>query len=116
MYNVSASDARGPYGKSAQLENVVANPLSNIYDWGGMGEDGADPGLQLRTRKIEDGQGTGALIGMGEIASERNDMLYGSFRIGVKMNGVRGTCGAFFWVSYSISTCTDQTASRGRHR
>ena len=40
------------------------------------------------------------MIGMGEIVSERTDMLYGSFRVAMQLTGEAGTCGAFFFVSY----------------
>lgn len=38
------------------------------------------------------------LVGMAEVASVRGDMLFGTFRVGMKVTGVEGTCGAFFWV------------------
>ncbi|KAK4988228.1 hypothetical protein LTR50_004054 [Elasticomyces elasticus] len=37
------------------------------------------------------------MVEMGEIVTERDDMLYGSFRVGMKTTGVPGTCAAFFW-------------------
>lgn len=55
---------------------------------------GGDAGLQLWVGStLVDG-----LVPMGEIASKRADMAYGSFRIGMKVTSVSGTCGAFFWV------------------
>ena len=106
-YNISAADARSPFGKAAQLGNVAANPLDGIHDWGGSGSLGPSPGLQIWARGPgESGGQQGSLVGMGEIASERDDMLYGSFRIGVKMSGVKGTCGAFFWVSMNTVRLT----------
>ena len=94
-YNVSAIAARGPLGKSASLANVAANPISNQFDWGGVGAKGGDPGLQLWARAvIEDG-----MIGMGEITTERRDVMYGSIRVGMKVSNITGTCAAFFWVS-----------------
>lgn len=105
-YNVSAADARGPYGKSAQVENVVINPLANRWDWGGEGINGDSPGLQVwvdsAANLTSDGSG-GQMIKMGEIDSLRNDIMYGSFRIGMKMSTVSGTCAAFFWVRLSQS-------------
>ncbi|KAI9667369.1 MAG: hypothetical protein M1821_000184 [Bathelium mastoideum] len=95
VYNVSAVDARGPFGKSASLANVVTNPVSNKTDWAGPGQKGGDPGLQLWVRaNVEEG-----MIGMGEIATQRRDILYGSIRVGMKISNIAGTCGAFFWVS-----------------
>ena len=37
------------------------------------------------------------LVSMGEIAAARDDIVYGSFRAGIKVTTVPGTCGAFFW-------------------
>lgn len=36
-----------------------------------------------------------------EMTSTRNDSLYGSFRVGMKLSAASGTCGAFFWVGAS---------------
>ena len=43
------------------------------------------------------------LIRVGEINSLRRDMRYGSFRVGMHMSQIVGTCAAFFWVSLSVS-------------
>ncbi|OJD30657.1 glycoside hydrolase family 16 protein [Diplodia corticola] len=94
VYNVTPALARGTYGKMALLENVVANPLKNPWDWAGEAtEAGTDAGLQLmvRSRPVDD------MVPIGEIVAARTDMLYGSFRVAMKMTGVPGTCGAFFW-------------------
>ena len=94
VYNVSAAAARGPYGKFAMLDNVIPNPLANPATWSGAALHGGDPGLQMIVRShLND-----SLIPMGELDSERVDMLYGSYRIGVKHSSVSGTCGAYFWV------------------
>ncbi|KAF2138694.1 glycoside hydrolase family 16 protein [Aplosporella prunicola CBS 121167] len=92
-YNVTSKSARGPYGKMASLANVIANPLKNSWDWSGEGIHGGDPGMQLwaRSEIVED------MVGMGEIVADRTDMLYGSFRVAMKLTAVPGTCGAFFW-------------------
>lgn len=77
-YTVPKPVARGPYGKIASPKNVVPS----------------NQGLQLWVRRA-----SGDYISMAEVATQRTDMLYGSFRIKAKMTGVNGTCGAFFWVS-----------------
>ncbi|TKA52635.1 hypothetical protein B0A49_12295 [Cryomyces minteri] len=92
-YNVTPQVARGTYGKKAELRNVVANPLNSSYDYAGSGALGGDPGLQLWVR----GDSSDGMVGMGEIVAIRTDMLYGSFRVGMKMTAIPGTCGAFFW-------------------
>jgi len=103
-YNVSPTLARGPYGKTALKENVQVNPLRSIYDWGGQeGIHGGDPGLQItvgsKNELVEIGDSGQYMIPMGELAMIREDVLYGSFRIGIKMSKISGTCAAFFWVS-----------------
>lgn len=60
-YKVPADEARGPYGKNAQLTNVVANPTKNQYDWSGPGINGADAGLQLIVRGGDQARATSYL-------------------------------------------------------
>lgn len=92
-YNVSPSDANGPFGKAAQLRNVVPNPLASTWDWGGDGQGGGDPGLQFWVRS----ELVGDMVPMSELVSVQGEILYGSFRIGMKTTPVNGTCGAFFF-------------------
>lgn len=103
VYNVTPVAARGPYGKYVAASNVVANPISGAMNWSGPGALGGDPGLQVwarsRIHNLADGDHIDSLVGMGEITSLRDDMLYGSFRVGLKTSPVNGTCSAFFWVS-----------------
>ena len=101
-YTVSADLARGPYGKQASTDNVVANPLKSQYDWSGDGVNGGDAGLQLIVRGGTPDKG--GLVPMAELATTRDDMLYGSFRAGMKITNVNGTCGAFFWVDPTYCT------------
>jgi len=86
--------SRGSYGKEATLANVVANAYPKLTIWDGPTTKRGDAGLQLwvGSSLVDD------LVPMGEIASNRMDMSYGSFRIGMKVTSVLGTCGAFFWV------------------
>ncbi|KAK7718831.1 hypothetical protein SLS57_005941 [Botryosphaeria dothidea] len=78
----------------AARSNVLANPLKNSEDWAGESKNGGDAGLQLVVRsELVDN-----LVSFGEVAyRSRPDLLYGSFRVAMKMTGVPGTCGAFFW-------------------
>lgn len=94
QYNVTAAAGRGTYGKEATLANVISNPYPRLSTWTGPGPRGGDAGLQLWVS----GSQVNGLVPMGEIASKRMDMTYGSFRVGMKVTGVSGTCGAFFWV------------------
>ncbi|KAF1847124.1 glycoside hydrolase family 16 protein [Cucurbitaria berberidis CBS 394.84] len=93
VYNVSSKNARGPFGKNMELGNVVTNPLKNRAAWSGQSEHGGDAGLELWVRgDHQDGFVSGA-----EIVTHRNDMLLGSYRVGMKMSNSSGTCGAFFF-------------------
>lgn len=94
-YTVTPALARGPYGKNASLSNVVANPLKSKYDWAGDGVIGGDAGLQLFVRG---GVPQDGLIPMAELAITRSDLMYGTYRVGMKATPISGTCGAFFWV------------------
>jgi hypothetical protein len=96
QYNVSAEDARGRsgYGKEFDLGNVESNPLKDSHSWSGDSENGGDAGLRLWVR----GDHSKGFISGAELASVRDDVLYGSFRVGMKLSGLSGTCGAFFWV------------------
>ncbi|EME85748.1 glycoside hydrolase family 16 protein, partial [Pseudocercospora fijiensis CIRAD86] len=91
-YHVSP-DASNPYGKEAEYANVVTNSIESEDDWGGEGK-----GLELWVRRVEKGgNGRKMVVGMAEISSRRDDILFGSFRIGMKMTDVPGTVGAFFF-------------------
>ncbi|KAL1596327.1 hypothetical protein SLS60_008972 [Paraconiothyrium brasiliense] len=46
-YNVSAKDARGPYGKGFDVANAELNPLKNGQAWSGDSVNGGDAGLKL---------------------------------------------------------------------
>lgn len=87
---------------------MVLNPLNSTFDWGGKdGMRGGPPGLQLWVRGVDnlsdyvaiDPAERGKMVRVAEIDSMRTDMRYGSFRIGMKMAEMEGTCAAFFWVS-----------------
>ncbi|KAF1837804.1 concanavalin A-like lectin/glucanase [Decorospora gaudefroyi] len=93
VYNVSSENARGPYGKEMELENIVANPLKDPNAWSGEADHGGDAGLELWVRgELEHGLVSGA-----EMVTVRNDSLLGTFRIGMKLSNSSGTCGAFFF-------------------
>lgn len=94
-YTVTPALARGTYGKNASLSNIYANPLKSKYDWAGDGANGGDAGLQLFVRG---GIPQDGLIPMAELATARSDLLYGTYRVGMKATAISGTCGAFFWV------------------
>lgn len=93
VYNMTAQDARGPYGKTVESRNVVLNPMKSIWDWAGPTVHGGDGGMQVWVRSdVQNGEIPG-----GEVTSLGADMVYGSYRVGVKWTATPGTCGAFFW-------------------
>ncbi|KAF2705821.1 glycoside hydrolase family 16 protein [Pleomassaria siparia CBS 279.74] len=94
VYNVSSTVLPPqPYGKNFTLENVESNPLKDKYSWTGDSENGGDAGLRLWVR----GDTSNGYVQSAEVASVREDILHGSFRIGMKLSGAGATCGAFFW-------------------
>jgi beta-glucanase (GH16 family) len=92
-YNLSRKESRGPYGKVISLANIIPNPLKDDDEWSGEAENGGDAGLQLWVR----GDTSHGSISGAEMATVRNDTMYGSYRVAMKLAGVEGTCGAFFW-------------------
>ncbi|KJX95521.1 hypothetical protein TI39_contig4106g00011 [Zymoseptoria brevis] len=96
-YDYTAEASHGPYGKAARVENVKTNPLHNAWDWTGPGIHGQDLGLQLWTKDNFVDISGNSMIRIAEVVSTRDDILYGSFRIGLKTSAVNGTCGGFFF-------------------
>lgn len=76
------------------------NPLKEASAWSGESDKGGDAGLKLWVR----GDHSGGFVSGAEMASVRDDALYGSFRVGMKLAAESGTCGAFFWVCIEAST------------
>ncbi|EMC97835.1 glycoside hydrolase family 16 protein, partial [Baudoinia panamericana UAMH 10762] len=89
VYNVSPTAARGPYGKAAELSTVLLNSSSSTLD------------LYVRSQLLPNTNGTlgssDLRIPISEIATTRNDILYGTFRASIQFSSVPGTCGAFFF-------------------
>lgn len=92
VYNVTAEQSRGEYGRLNNLSTIVTSPLS-AGEWSGQPANGpGDPGLQLWVRsEVEDG-----LVPTAELALQDDDILYGSFRVAMKVPRINGTCSAFF--------------------
>lgn len=96
-YNATAAQSNNaPYGRTAQLKNVVLNTLPPGYI-SSEGVHGGDPGLQLWVRSQLVQNGSESYVPIAEVVTARNDILYGSFRASMKTTGVNGTCGAFFF-------------------
>ncbi|KAL7905786.1 glycoside hydrolase family 16 protein [Trichoderma velutinum] len=96
QYSVSARAGRGEYGKAFAAENIYATARDGD-DTDSAGSAGSNS---------NGGDGIGLLVGsivvneaipVAELDSARNDMHYGSYRAGMKLTAVNGTCAAFFW-------------------
>ncbi|KAI5810918.1 glycoside hydrolase family 16 protein [Peziza echinospora] len=92
-WKIDKNASHGPYGRQTLPSNVVSNPLKDI-NGDDIGKDGTQSGLQLYVRKLAPGSD---LVSVSEVDSRRSDMIYGSYRAGLKTTGINGTCGAFFW-------------------
>ena len=73
--------------------NAISNPAKDlaVSDEGVLGREA---GLELYVRKV---QPSDQYVSVVEADSYRTDMIYGSFRAGIKTTSINGTCGAFFW-------------------
>lgn len=82
-FNVTAQAGRGRFGKTFSLDNVESQLNGNTK------------GLQLRVnRQLESDS-----VLVAEVDSARVDLFWGSYRAGMKLTQISGTCAAFFWVS-----------------
>ncbi|UKZ78116.1 hypothetical protein TrVFT333_005850 [Trichoderma virens FT-333] len=93
QYNVSARAGRGEYGKAFAPDNVFTiagdGDATESADSSSIGGDGI--GLVVGSTVMNEA------IPVAELDSARNDMHYGSYRAGMKLTAVNGTCAAFFW-------------------
>lgn len=98
-YNDTPSEAQGPYGQAAQVENVRFNPIKSKKDWKAPGMYGPDPGIQLWSNAslIDIPDSNNSMVPIAELVTTRSDILYGSFRVGMMVTPVNGTCGSFFF-------------------
>lgn len=92
-WKIGSDSSRGPYGRSTDPNNVISNPGKDLSK-SSEGINGGLPGLELVVKTPQEGD---EYISVGEVDSRRSDMLWGSYRAGIKMTGINGTCGAFFW-------------------
>lgn len=94
-FNVSAKAGRGNFIKAFVEDNVDTRPFEND----GSDSEGDDAGLKLYVRP---GTGDDAddAVWSGELDTERQDFLWGSYRAGMKAPKVEGTCAAFFYVCH----------------
>lgn len=89
-FNVSAEDGRGKYAKMFVPDNVVAGP----YTAQGEKPGHEGEGLELHVgSEVQEGA-----VHVSEIDSARLDLHWGSYRTGMKLTDINGTCASFFWV------------------
>ncbi|KAL7918526.1 glycoside hydrolase family 16 protein [Trichoderma austrokoningii] len=90
QYNVSARAGRGEYGKTFAVNNVYSVPST--------GGDEADSNSGNDGIALVVGSSVGnSSVPVAELDSARSDMAFGSYRAGMKLTPVNGTCAAFFW-------------------
>lgn len=94
-FNVTSEKDRGSYGEMYAVENMRTQPDPNSQVEDGQAKNGQPAGLGLTVKSSL----IGDMVPVSEIDSNRTDILYGSFRAGMKLTNVTGTCSAFFWVS-----------------
>jgi hypothetical protein len=100
-FNLTRERARGEYGEMFSVENVRLGTGGGNDDilggWGGGGDkERGDRGLELVVRsELVDG-----MVPVAELATRRLDLMWGTFRAGMRVSRVGGTCAAFFWVGW----------------
>ncbi|KAK8136670.1 concanavalin A-like lectin/glucanase domain-containing protein [Apiospora sp. TS-2023a] len=96
-FTKSAGVARGPFGEAY----VTGNAMSDISTTKTMknskassnNDKGAGAGLELLVGgKVVDG-----MVQNAEVATTELDYFHGTYRVGLKVTDVPGTCTAFFW-------------------
>ncbi|CAK7231436.1 hypothetical protein SBRCBS47491_007929 [Sporothrix bragantina] len=92
-FNVTSERDRGNYGEMYAVGNMQTEVDPNNHDEDGQANNGQPAGLSLLVKAGL----VGDMIPVSEIDSNRTDILYGSFRAGMKLTNVSGTCSAFFW-------------------
>ncbi|RYP30782.1 hypothetical protein DL767_006063 [Monosporascus sp. MG133] len=90
---MSMHDARGPYGETFTLQNVVSNNIADINVFNEPGEKGGDAGAHL----VVGSEIVNGMVTTSEIATTDLHFFYGTFRAAIKVTEVAGTCSAFFW-------------------
>ena len=104
-FDMTKEEARGPYGELFTLDNVVSSTIPNAKVFDQIGNRGGDAGLHLSVgSKVVNGMVTSA-----EMSTTDLHFFYGTFRAGMKLTDVPGTCSAFFWVRTPPSWSGAQT-------
>ncbi|KAF3914806.1 hypothetical protein ABW20_dc0102592 [Dactylellina cionopaga] len=96
VWQLDPAAALGPYGRAVRLQTIIPNPAVNIST-NATGIYGGHSGLNLLVpHNYMTIQGEKYLLG-AELDSTRNDMFYGTFRIGYETTKWPGTCFGFYW-------------------
>ncbi|KAI0402908.1 glycoside hydrolase, family 16 [Xylaria palmicola] len=92
-YSISSTASRGPYGETFAVRNVMSNTIKDPKRFDGRGSLGLDAGLLLAVRNVmQDNR-----VPVAEVSTTGLHYFYGTFRAGIKVTDVPGTCSAFFW-------------------
>jgi hypothetical protein len=97
-FNVTAEAGRGEWGKAFSPNNIIGNGESAATG------SNPDAGVQLRVSPLVSEID---MVPVAELDTSRRDIHWGSFRAGMKLTKVEGTCAAFFWVSGWIMLIVD---------
>ncbi|KLU81482.1 hypothetical protein MAPG_00571 [Magnaporthiopsis poae ATCC 64411] len=92
-FNLTNERARGRHGEMFTVSNARSNPDRDRVGRSGIGLNSEPAGLELvvGSNKMD------GMVPVAEVDSARMDLLWGTFRVGMKLSGVPGTCAAFFW-------------------
>lgn len=93
-FNVTREMNRGRYGEMYTVENIYTDPDPNSNVEDGTDRNGNPAGLDLVVKAGLESN----MVPVSEIDSNRTDILFGTFRAGMRLTNVPGTCSAFFWV------------------
>lgn len=106
LRNQSEPNVGAKYGKMFDPNNVIPNPYLDAEQWDGDTTiTDAEPGLSLwvRHQPVDSTESRSQMVPVGEISTPRDDLEYGSYRIGMKLPSLAGTVTGFFWVSQLTS-------------
>ncbi|KAL8365991.1 hypothetical protein RB595_004664 [Gaeumannomyces hyphopodioides] len=92
-FNLTQERARGRHGEMFAVRNARANPDRDVVGRTGVGLNGEPAGLELVVGSTR----VDGMVPVAEVDSSRMDLLWGTYRVGMKLTGVPGTCAAFFW-------------------
>lgn len=93
-FNLTAKSARGAFGEMFAVDNV--HLVSSADDSRNANEGDSGLHLTVQSSRVDD------MVPVAEIDSSRLDLWWGSFRAGIKVPDVPGTCAAFFCVLCSL--------------